>query len=45
MEVYCEDWYVQGLTDTPNTRRLHHGLQSREKDGEELRTVYHFVKR
>ena len=43
----ARDWYAQGLADTPGTGKLHHhlGLLSREKDGEELRAVYHFVKR
>ena len=41
------DWYAQGLADTPGNGKLHHhlGLLSREKEGEELRAVYHFVKR
>jgi protein SMG6 len=41
------DWYDQGLADTPGNGKLHHhlGLFSREKDGEELRAVCHFVKR
>ena len=40
-------WYAAGLTDTPGTGKLHHhlGLLSREAEGEELRGVYHFVKR
>ena len=43
----ARDWYAQGLADTPGTGKLHHhlGLLSREKDGEELRSIYHFVKR
>jgi hypothetical protein len=43
----ARDWYAQGLADTPGAGKLHHhlGLLSREKDGEELRAVYHFVKR
>src|SRR5882762_3707621 len=43
----ARDWYAQGLADTPGTGKLHHhlGLLSREKEGEELRAVYHFVKR
>ena len=43
----ARDWYAQGLADTPGTGKLHHhlGLLSREKDGEELRAIYHFVKR
>jgi hypothetical protein len=36
-------WYAQGLADTPGTGKLHYhlGLLSQEKDGEELRAVYH----
>ena len=43
----ARDWYALGLADTPGAGKLHHhlGLLSREKDGEELRAVYHFVKR
>jgi hypothetical protein len=43
----ARDWYALGLVDTPGTGKLHHhlGLLSREKDGEELRAMYHFVKR
>jgi hypothetical protein len=43
----ARDWYAQGLADTPGNGKLHHhlGLLSREKEGEELRAVYHFVKR
>ena len=39
------DWYALGLADTPGTGKLHHylGLLNREKDREELRSVYHFV--
>ena len=38
------DWYTQGLANTPGTGKLHHhiGLLSQEKDGEELRAIYHF---
>lgn len=40
-------WYAQGLKDTPGLGRLHHHLAivSREGEGEEMRAVYHFVKR
>jgi protein SMG6 len=40
-------WYARGLKDTPGLGRLHHHLAiiSREGDGEEMRAVYHFVKR
>ena len=43
----ARDWYAAGLVDTPGTGKLHHhlGLLSREVEGEELRGVYHFVKR
>ena len=43
----ARDWYGAGLTDTPGTGRLHHhlGLLSREVEGEELRGIYHFIKR
>jgi hypothetical protein len=43
----AKEWYAQGLADTPGTGKLHHhlGLLSREVDNEELRAVYHFVKR
>lgn len=43
----ARQWYAAGLTDTPGTGKLHHhlGLLSRDADGEELRAVYHFVKR
>jgi hypothetical protein len=43
----ARDWYAQGLADTPGNGKLHHhlGLLSQEKEGEELRAVYHFVKR
>ncbi|KAF7964541.1 hypothetical protein HWV62_5931, partial [Athelia sp. TMB] len=42
----ARDWYAQGLADTPGTGKLHHhlGVLSREKEGEELRALYHFVK-
>ena len=40
----ARDWYTQGLVDTLGTGKLHH-LLSREKDGEELQTIYQFVKR
>ena len=43
----AREWYAAGLADTPNNGKLHHhlGLLSREGDAEELRAVYHFVKR
>lgn len=43
----ARDWYGAGLTDQPGTGKLHHhlGLLSRDADGEELRGIYHFVKR
>ena len=43
----AKEWYSQGLAETPGTGKLHHhlGLLSREAEAEELRAVYHFVKR
>ena len=43
----AREWYGSGLVEQPGTGKLHHhlGLLSREVDGEELRGVYHFVKR
>lgn len=43
----ARDWYAAGLADTPGTGKLHHhlGLLSRDVEKEELRAVYHFVKR
>jgi hypothetical protein len=43
----ARDWYGAGLAEQPGTGKLHHhlGLLSREVDREELRGVYHFVKR
>jgi protein SMG6 len=43
----ARDWYAQGLADAPGNGKLHHhlGLLSREKEGGELKAVYHFVKR
>ncbi|KIM82091.1 hypothetical protein PILCRDRAFT_8329 [Piloderma croceum F 1598] len=39
------DWYAQGLADTPGNGKLHHhlGSLSREKEGEELGAIYHFL--
>jgi len=41
------DWYAAGIAEQPGTGKLHHhlGLLSRDVEGEELRGVYHFVKR
>jgi protein SMG6 len=41
------DWYVQVAEDYPGYGKLHHhmGLLSREAESEELRGVYHFIKR
>ena len=41
------DWYAAGLSEQPGTGKLHHhlGLLSREVEAEELRGIYHFVKR
>jgi len=43
----ARDWYGTGLAEQPGTGKLHHhlGLLSREGESEELRAVYHFVKR
>ena|SRR5208282_4773588 len=43
----ARDWYAAGIAEQPGTGKLHHhlGLLSREVEGEELRGVYHFVKR
>ena len=43
----AREWYAAGLAEQPGTGKLHHhlGLLSREVEGEELRAVYHFVKR
>ena len=43
----ARDWYAMGLKDTPGTGRLqyHLGTLTRDIKGEELRTVYHFMKR
>jgi protein SMG6 len=45
--VIAREWYAAGLADQPGTGKLHHhiGLLSREVEGEELRGVYHYVKR
>jgi protein SMG6 len=43
----ARDWYAAGIAEQPGTGKLHRhlGLLSREVGGEELRGVYHFVKR
>jgi len=43
----ARDWYGTGLADQPGTGKLHHhlGFLYREVEAEELRAVYHFVKR
>jgi hypothetical protein len=43
----ARDWYAQVVAEVPGHGKLHHhlGLLSREAEGEELRAVYHFVKR
>ena len=43
---FARDWYAQGLADMPGNGKSHHhfGFWSRE-EGEELKAVYHFVKR
>ena len=41
------DWHTQVLANTPGIGELyyHLGPLSREKDGEELRSIYHFIQR
>ena len=44
------EWFTRGLAFAPGSGKLHHhlGMLSRDTDGgekEELRAVYHFVKR
>jgi protein SMG6 len=43
----ARDWYAEGVMGTPGHGKLHHhlGVLSRVAEGEELRGVYHFVKR
>ena len=45
----AKDWFARDLTITPNSGKLQHHLEllCRDKDGldEELRGVYHFIKR
>jgi protein SMG6 len=43
----ARDWYAKVVAECPGRGKLHHhlGLLSREAEGEELRAVYHFVKR
>ena len=45
----AKEWFARGLAITPNSGKLQHhlGLLCRDKDStdEELRGVYHFVKR
>jgi hypothetical protein len=43
----ARDWYATSLFEQPGTGKLHHhlGLLHREVEHEELRGVYHFVKR
>lgn len=43
----AREWYGLGLTEMPATGKLHHhlGLLSREVEGEELRGIYHFIRR
>jgi hypothetical protein len=40
-------WYAKVVTEFPGRGKLHHHLEllSREAEGDELRAVYHFVKR
>lgn len=49
-ERWCNiarDWYGAGLAEQPGTGKFHHhlGVLSRDAEGEDLRSVYHFVKR
>ena len=39
--------YAEGVVGTPGHGKLHHhlGLLIHEAEGEELRSIYHFVKR
>jgi len=43
----ARDWYGAGLAEQPGTGKLHHhlGLLSREVDRQELRRVFHLIKR
>lgn len=43
----ARDWYAAGLSDTPGAGKLHHclGLLSRDVEDEELRAIYHFLKK
>ena len=43
----AREWYAKVVAEFPGRGKLHHhlGLLSREAEGEELRAVYHFVKR
>lgn len=45
--MIVRDWYGWGLAEQLGTGKLHHhiGLLAREGEGEELRGVYHFVKK
>ncbi|KAH9483736.1 Telomerase-binding protein EST1A [Psilocybe cubensis] len=48
-ERWCNiarDWYGAGLAEQPGTGKFHHhlGVLSRDAEGEDLRSVYHFVK-
>jgi protein SMG6 len=45
--MIARDWYSLGLADTPGIGKLQHhlGLLSRDVESEEMRGVYHFVKR
>lgn len=43
----AREWFSAGVAITPGAGKLHHhlGLLSRDTESEELRAVYHFVKR
>ena len=45
--MIAREWYALGLSEQPGNGKLHHhlGLLSREAEGEELRSMYHFIKR
>ncbi|KAL1728623.1 hypothetical protein EV714DRAFT_285553 [Schizophyllum commune] len=44
--MIAREWYALGLSEQPGNGKLHHhlGLLSREAEGEELRSMYHFIK-
>ncbi|KDQ59481.1 hypothetical protein JAAARDRAFT_126988 [Jaapia argillacea MUCL 33604] len=44
--IIAREWYATALGEKPGEGKLHHhlGLLSREVEGEDLRSIYHFVK-